>query len=99
MYTFIINPNARTGLGLKVWNSLESTLKEKNVSYRAFLTKYRSHATGITKKALHENNRCTLIVLGGDGTVNEVINGISDFSAVTLAYIPIGSRPNFSSPS
>lgn len=95
MYTFIINPNARTGLGLKVWNSLELTLKEKNVSYRAFLTKYRSHATGITKKVLLENNRCTLIVLGGDGTVNEVINGISDFSAVTLAYIPIGSSNDF----
>lgn len=95
MYTFIINPNARTGLGLKVWNSLESTLKEKNISYRAFLTKYRSHATSITRKILHENNRCTLIILGGDGTVNEVINGISDLSAVTLAYIPIGSSNDF----
>lgn len=32
-----------------------------------------------------------LIVLGGDGTINEVIQGITDCSTTYLAYIPIGS--------
>lgn len=95
MYTFIINPNARTGLGLKVWNELEATLKKRGISYRAFLTRYRSHATAITRNVLKEDSRCTLVILGGDGTVNEVINGISDFDSVTLAYIPIGSSNDF----
>ena len=91
MYNFIINPNARTGLGGKIWTELENTLKERKVNYRAFLTKYRGHATSITQKLVSETSRCTLAVLGGDGTINEVINGIPDLSAVTLAYIPIGS--------
>ncbi len=95
MYTFIVNPNARTGLGQKVWHELESVLKERNISYRAFLTKYRGHAAAITRNLLSESSRCTLTILGGDGTVNEVINGISDFEAVTLAYIPIGSSNDF----
>lgn len=95
MYNFIINPNARTGLGKKIWNELEETLKESNIRYQAFLTKYRCHATKITQKILSNAGRHTLIVLGGDGTINEVINGISDFQAVTLAYIPIGSSNDF----
>ena len=30
MYTFIVNPHARSGLGQKVWNELETILKKKN---------------------------------------------------------------------
>lgn len=95
MYNFIINPNARTGLGEKIWNELEDTLKESGIHYQAFLTKHRCHATRITQEILSEAGRHTLIVLGGDGTINEVINGISDFQTVTLAYIPIGSSNDF----
>ena len=32
----------------------------------------------------------TLVVLGGDGTVNEVLNGIQNFDHVILGYIPTG---------
>ena len=42
MYTFIVNPNAKTGLGYQVWSSLEAILKEKNVNYQVFFTKYQS---------------------------------------------------------
>ena len=38
MYTFIINPNARSGLGGRVWEQLEPKLKESSVPYRAFFT-------------------------------------------------------------
>ena len=34
MYTFIVNPNARSGLGQKVWKKLETILKEKKVDYK-----------------------------------------------------------------
>ncbi len=32
-----------------------------------------------------------LIILGGDGTMNEVIQGINCFDKITLSYIPTGS--------
>lgn len=95
MYTFIVNPNARTGLGLKVWHELEKTLKTRNIRYQAFLTKYQNHATKITRKLTSASPRSTIIILGGDGTINEVINGIDDFTSVTLGYIPIGSSNDF----
>lgn len=95
MYTFIVNPNARTGLGLKVWRKIEAALKERKVKYESYLTKYQRHAAKIARKVTSEPGVHTIIILGGDGTINEVINGISDLSCVTLGYIPIGSSNDF----
>lgn len=95
MYTFIVNPNARTGLGLKVWRKIESALKERRVKYAFHLTKYQTHAAKIARKVTSEPGIHTIIILGGDGTINEVINGLTDLSQVTLGYIPIGSSNDF----
>lgn len=95
MYTFIVNPNARSGLGHKVWSSLEEVLKEKNVEYEVLFTKYQHHATKLVQNLTSTGEECTIIALGGDGTINEVVNGICDISKVTLGYIPIGSSNDF----
>ena len=36
-----------------------------------------------------------LLVVGGDGTINEVLNGITDFDRVRLGVIPTGSGQRF----
>ena len=95
MYTFIVNPNARSGLGHKIWSSLEEVLKEKNVEYEVLFTKYQHHATKLTQQLTSTGEECTIVALGGDGTINEVMNGICDISKVTLGYIPIGSSNDF----
>lgn len=95
MYTFIVNPNARSGLGHKIWSSLEEVLKEKNVEYQVFFTKYQHHATKLCQKLTSTDEKCTIIALGGDGTINEVVNGICNIEKTTLGYIPIGSSNDF----
>lgn len=52
MYTFIVNPHARSCLGQKVWNELETILKKKNVDYEVYFTKYQRHATKSLLKSL-----------------------------------------------
>ena len=96
MYTFIVNPNARTGLGHAVWSELEKELQKRHIRYQVFFTKYQNHATEIVQKMTSSPEHCILIALGGDGTINEVINGICNLSNVTLGYIPIGSSNDFS---
>lgn len=95
MYTFITNPNARSGLGRKVWEQLQQILREKEVLYEVYFTKYQRHATRIVRELTEDGKEHTIIILGGDGTVNEVLNGIKDFSKVTVGYIPIGSSNDF----
>lgn len=95
MYTFIVNPHARSGLGLKVWKRLEGMLKERQLKYQVFLTRYPGHATKFAHTLTSGSKEITLIALGGDGTINEVVNGIQDLSKVTLGYVPIGSSNDF----
>lgn len=95
MYQFIINPHARSGLGGQVWHVLEPILKEREIPYNVHFTRFQRHATSIVRSLTSDGQEHTLVVLGGDGTVNEAINGIVDFSNVTLGYIPIGSSNDF----
>ncbi len=95
MYIFITNPNARSGLGGKVWSEVERILKDKEVSYQIYFTKYQRHASRIVSEITSDGEEHTIIVLGGDGTMNEVLNGIKELSKVTLGYIPIGSSNDF----
>lgn len=95
MYTFITNPNARSGLGRKVWDQIEQILREKEVLYEVYFTKYQRHATRIVRELTEDGKDHIIIILGGDGTVNEVLNGIKNFSKVTVGYIPIGSSNDF----
>ena len=95
MYTFIVNPHARSGLGQKVWNELENLLKKKNVNFEVYFTKYQKHATKITSEITSDGQEHIVVALGGDGTVNEVVNGIRDFEKTIFGYIPIGSSNDF----
>ena len=65
----------------------KSCVKE-NIKLDIEFTKHPKHAMKLAKGA--KNKYDTVIVAGGDGTVNEVINGIID-SKITLAIIPFGS--------
>lgn len=94
-YTFIVNPNSRSGMGGMIWEVIEPELIKKKVEYDCFHTTYPGHATKLVRQITADGLLHTLVVLGGDGTVNEVINGIEDISKVTLGYIPTGSSNDF----
>lgn len=95
MYHFIVNPHSRSGLGKETWNVIEHELITRGIDYQVYETKYQRHATKITETITQQPGPHTIIVLGGDGTMNEVVNGIYNLTAVTLGYIPIGSSNDF----
>ena len=95
MYTFIVNPNARSGSGQKLWLRIEASLKRRGVKYQVFFTQYQRHATRIVRELTSDLAVHTIVVLGGDGTINEAVNGITQLDKVTLGYIPIGSGNDF----
>ena len=95
MYYFIINPRSRSNRGLAIWKELEVYLNDNKINYQYMLTEFPGHATELASKWSTDFTAEAIIILGGDGTINEVINGISDFSSIPLAYIPTGSSNDF----
>ncbi len=92
MYHFIINPKSSSGKGIRYWWSVKSELDTKQVSYTAYFTKQEGHASVLAEQICSKFTGIkNIVVLGGDGTLNEVMNGIFDFSQVILGYIPSGS--------
>ncbi len=93
MLHFIINPAASTGNSLKKWQLVEEELKKRGAVYRAYFTEGVKDAERLADRITSENpgTDITLAVLGGDGTVSEVLTGIRDYSGVTLGYVPAGS--------
>ena len=95
MYHIIINPASRSGRGAKIWSEqIEPALKESNAVYQTYFSKkageVKQLATQITAEHPDDPD-LKLIILGGDGTVNEALQGIADPSKVILGYIPTGS--------
>ena len=100
MYYFIINPKSKTGKGLKIWYSVKDKLDELHISYKYYFTHYEFHSTKIAEDICRKNKGMKkIVVLGGDGTINEVINGIRSYEDVMLGYLPTGSSNDFSSKS
>lgn len=94
-YYFIVNTHSKTGKAKELWNQLEEILQQQKVTYQAYITEYVHHATEIAGQLTAGDNHIYLVVCGGDGTVNEALNGIRDLSKVTLGYIPLGSANDF----
>ncbi|QBO37340.1 diacylglycerol kinase family lipid kinase [Periweissella cryptocerci] len=96
-YFIIINKFAGSGNAAKIWPHIESTLLEKNVAYKMVTSDYAGHVTEIAKERANQHrNDEIIIVIGGDGTLHEAINGLKQSSfEVPIAYIPAGSGNDF----
>jgi YegS/Rv2252/BmrU family lipid kinase len=85
-FTFIVNPVSGKGIGKKAVKLLHREIRSKIPTYELVLTEREGHATEIARDA----PMGTVIAVGGDGTVNEVANGIVG-SAKFLGIVPTGS--------
>ncbi|WML45697.1 diacylglycerol kinase family lipid kinase [Neobacillus sp. PS3-40] len=94
---FIINPKARDGYCLKIWQSIELKLKEMGLHYFALFTEYPGHAQKLSAQIAMKSREVNIIIaVGGDGTLHEVMNGIINNNDITLGFIPGGSGNDFS---
>lgn len=96
MYQIIVNPASKSGRGQKIWDRIEPVLKAEKVSYQVFFSAGTGHVIQHVKELMEDLQAnhwesIRFIVLGGDGTLNETLQGITDFDKVYLGYIPTGS--------
>lgn len=98
MYHILLNPTSGKGRSLEAFEQLEKILIQKNVEYVVHRTEYHGHAIELARDlSLQPDTK--LIAMGGDGTFNEVLNGIECFENITLGLIPCGTGNDFSASS
>ncbi len=96
MITFIVNETSGRGRAASVWRRLRRQLITDGVPFRAWSTRQAGEATELARLAsASSGNLKKIVVVGGDGTVNEVLNGIDDLAHTALGVVPIGSGNDF----
>ncbi len=71
----ILNPAAGHGTGAKLLPSIEAALTRHALQYDLVCTSHPGHAIDLTSQAILEGVG-VIVAAGGDGTLNEVVNGI-----------------------
>ncbi len=97
MLHFIVNPHSGGNQGKNTAEKVtkvKNYLQNKKVGYEIHYTEYKGHAKEMTEKLTSEKNQ-TIIVMGGDGTLHEVINGFNDFETCQMGLIPSGTGNDF----
>ncbi|RLB29316.1 MAG: hypothetical protein DRG87_07390 [Deltaproteobacteria bacterium] len=96
---FIVNPNAAMGTVEREWPRIRDLAKHRLGEFQAFLTAGPRHATTLTRRALQQGSE-VVICVGGDGTLNEVVNGFMGEDGplrpeTMLGFIPRGTGCDF----
>ena len=95
IWKIIFNPNAGAGKGKTDQKKILQLLKNNNIDYSIAISERPKHSIELARVAIIEGYR-NIIAVGGDGTLNEIVNGIFtqkkvNASDIQLALIPIGT--------
>ena len=71
----IVNPVAGSGRGLTDWPLISRLLRERHIVPEYVFTERKYHAIELAVEAVNNGFR-KIIVVGGDGTIHEVVNGL-----------------------
>jgi diacylglycerol kinase family enzyme len=90
----VLNPASRNGRGRRHWAFWREGLRRAGVSFEAVATRSLDHARDLARSATGFD---TVVAVGGDGTINAVLAGLSDAAVPgqRMAVLYAGTRPDF----
>jgi diacylglycerol kinase (ATP) len=89
---FLVNPASANGATAKRWPALHRRAQELGLVGDALLSEHPGHLTELARSAAADGR--LLVVVGGDGTMNEVVNGVAG-SRAQIAFLPNGTGQDF----
>lgn len=91
-FKLIINPIAGGRKGRNLTEKILERLKAWGISFEHEFSRYIGHATEIARHSIRRFD--AVVAVGGDGTVNEVVNGIVGYD-IPLGILPVGRGNDF----
>lgn len=94
-----LNPVAGKGQALKTYHKLVPLLKQKKIAYQTTVSQHPQEFIDLAYRYANRKHEASefLIVIGGDGSLNQVLNGVkhSAHPDTPLTYLPAGSGNDF----
>lgn len=95
-HVFIINPTAgKTDSRQRIYDMADRLRQEHGLDVQCVLTKRQGHATEIARRLCESGEELRFYACGGDGTVNEVANGVLGYDNAAMTVIPVGTGNDF----
>lgn len=95
-HIFILNPKAGKGDRIRQIQAMADTLQQRHaVETLCLYTQSAGHATTLARSLAETGEPLRLYACGGDGTTNEVANGIAGFDNAAMTTIPMGTGNDF----
>ncbi|MFL2130251.1 MAG: diacylglycerol/lipid kinase family protein [Ruoffia tabacinasalis] len=95
----ICHPEAGSGDGNTILKKVHSELDSFQMEYITYLTDYSTHAEVLTEQLVnrgHKKYLDYLVVVGGDGTLHEVVQTLHKNQAdIPVTYVPAGTGNDF----
>lgn len=93
-YRLIMNPGSRSGRGRKLWRTWESCLRDAGAAFDCCPTESLDHARSLARAGSPNE---AVVAVGGDGTINAVLDGIlqSDRPDRPMGVLYSGTSPDF----
>ncbi|QHT47459.1 diacylglycerol kinase family lipid kinase [Halobacillus sp. ACCC02827] len=97
MNIIIVNPVAGKGKAAKMYRRIQRDHSYKAENCRAFFTQEEGHAERIARQVteIYQDTLSSIIVLGGDGTLHEVVNGARSYPSIPICFLPAGTGNDF----
>lgn len=92
----IVNPHAGSSRCKRDWPKISKLLESSNFEMRIMHTERQFHAIELVKQHIEEDGFRKILAVGGDGTLNEVVNGVFKqkrfkTTEITLGLITVGT--------
>lgn len=92
----VVNPHAGTNKCMRDWPEIKRLLEKAGFDFTFVLTEKTYHALSLVQKAIEVDGYKSIVVVGGDGTLNEAVNGIMrqfrfPSSEITIGMITVGT--------
>lgn len=95
-HVFIINPNAgKHDSRQRIYDMADTLRSAHGLDVQCILTKKQGHATELARQLCESGEELRFYACGGDGTANEVANGIVGYDNAAMTVIPVGTGNDF----
>ena len=95
MYYIIANKLHIDGKNAAKMEIVNSVFERAGLEYKILLTDHAGHATEYAREITSGKGENSIIAMGGDGTLHEILNGFENFGRNSLGLIPFGTGNDF----